>query len=400
MSLTKTVTSAKNIVLKVTARAFGYPGVTGGGNPVTVFMFPTTSHSQTVSREGMEIRTALAKTCLWESVTVHRHNDDDPDSTVEVRETLLESNEHSSENGNATDDLLYGGCRSDDLILRFYMPSGEEVPFCAHAAMGACVVASNEQRRDDDGFHKHDDKDCNNVIKFVSSSTEQTSYATINNNEISLRIEQPHNQTLVSPSQTEKLLSHIGLTLADTGISSDGTPITERHDPRLLPSFLNSSVARYKTLIPIPSLNTLHSAIAPTDPLQFQNSCDEISSTGVYLYTPVSTAPGNLPRYECRQFPRASGYPEDPATGIAAAALAASLERQRWERGDTDGSGGNYEMVQGTAMGKRSRLVVRVGDRVVDEDGTRGVGSIVCSGCVEIDLRTEVVIDSFGSFVE
>ena len=27
-------------------------------------------------------------------------------------------------------------------------------------------------------------------------------------------------------------------------------------------------------------------------------------------------------RYECRQFPRASGYPEDPATGIAAAALA------------------------------------------------------------------------------
>ena len=53
--------------------------------------------------------------------------------------------------------------------------------------------------------------------------------------------------------------------------------------------------------------------------------------------------------YECRQFPRSSGYPEDPATGIAASALAATL---RFGPDDNKKSTiVNYDIYQGTAMG-------------------------------------------------
>jgi hypothetical protein len=53
-----------------------------------------------------------------------------------------------------------------------------------------------------------------------------------------------------------------------------------------------------------------------------------------------------------RQFPRASGYPEDPATGIAAAALAVSLH-SRHPR-----SNNRFKFFQGSAMGKPSVIVV------------------------------------------
>ena len=75
----------------------------------------------------------------------------------------------------------------------------------------------------------------------------------------------------------------------------------------------------------------------------FAEACAAMDdSTGVYLYAPKPSLPSsdtNITKsnnngdrrsrhlsFECRQFPRSSGYAEDPATGIAAAALAASLQ--------------------------------------------------------------------------
>ena len=81
--------------------------------------------------------------------------------------------------------------------------------------------------------------------------------------------------------------------------------------------------------------------------------------------------------YECRQFPRASGYPEDPATGIAAAALASSLQR-----GGILGDNGKFVMYQGTAMGKKSSLNVRIND-----------DTVYCSGTVEIDNEEYISVD-------
>ncbi|MDO9439349.1 MAG: PhzF family phenazine biosynthesis isomerase, partial [Beijerinckiaceae bacterium] len=82
----------------------------------------------------------------------------------------------------------------------------------------------------------------------------------------------------------------------------------------------NAVTSRVKTLIPIKSvdrLNDLHTSMPTTE-----KCCESIGSTGLYPYAVDSQADR---RFEARQFPKSSGYPEDAATGIAAAALAFGL---------------------------------------------------------------------------
>ncbi len=84
------------------------------------------------------------------------------------------------------------------------------------------------------------------------------------------------------------------------------------------PGVLNASTSRVKTLVPVDSPAALD-ALRP-DFGRIEGVCDQLDSTGIYAY--AHGGPGVL---HSRQFPRASGYPEDPATGIAAAALALGL---------------------------------------------------------------------------
>lgn len=92
-------------ILKVSARAFVSPVVAGsssssaaakssGGNPVTIF-----SPSSPSTKLTPELRSRLAQTCTWESVVVEPCQEDG-DSTVSSQ-------------------------------FSFFMPSGEEVSFCA-----------------------------------------------------------------------------------------------------------------------------------------------------------------------------------------------------------------------------------------------------------------------------
>ncbi len=52
--------------------------------------------------------------------------------------------------------------------------------------------------------------------------------------------------------------------------------------------------------------------------------CESIGSTGLYPYAAIDL---QEQLFTARQFPKSSGYPEDAATGIAAAALAFGLLR-------------------------------------------------------------------------
>ncbi|KAL3937196.1 MAG: hypothetical protein SGARI_002242, partial [Bacillariaceae sp.] len=85
------------------------------------------------------------------------------------------------------------------------------------------------------------------------------------------------------------------------------------------------SIARPKTLVPLQSTRLLHQAVAPKLAKKFQDDCRSLDdTTGLYLYAQSQDEDG---AWECRQFPRAS-YPEDPATGIAAAALVCYLKTE------------------------------------------------------------------------
>ncbi|MCV9940803.1 PhzF family phenazine biosynthesis protein [Boseaceae bacterium BT-24-1] len=109
----------------------------------------------------------------------------------------------------------------------------------------------------------------------------------------------------------------------------------------------NAATSRVKTLVPLRSVDILN-GLRP-DFARVKALCDAIGSTGLYPFAPVDPDTGI---FSARQFPRSSGYPEDAATGIAAAALAWSA----WDLGLT--SKPRVVIRQGEAMGRPSQITV------------------------------------------
>jgi trans-2,3-dihydro-3-hydroxyanthranilate isomerase len=84
------------------------------------------------------------------------------------------------------------------------------------------------------------------------------------------------------------------------------------------PPVINAATSRVKTLVRMPGIAALD-ALVPLSG-HVEAACAAIDSTGLYPYA-VEAGAGGAPVVAARQFPRSSGYPEDAATGIAAAAL-------------------------------------------------------------------------------
>ncbi|SOD72581.1 PhzF family phenazine biosynthesis protein [Jatrophihabitans sp. GAS493] len=105
------------------------------------------------------------------------------------------------------------------------------------------------------------------------------------------------------------------------------------------------STARAKLMIPLPAESALD-ALEPDYELLWQ-VCDELDVTGFYAFAPGTE---NVD-ITARQFPRRAGYVEDPATGVAAAALAAhlaaGLHAPGWH---------TWRIAQGRRMGRPSIL--------------------------------------------
>ncbi len=87
--------------------------------------------------------------------------------------------------------------------------------------------------------------------------------------------------------------------------------------------------------------------------------CETFGVSGFYPFTRRTDKPGAT--VEARQFPLRAGFPEDAATGVAAAALAAYLTRY-----DLDSASGHHEfrIAQGYAMGAPSLI-----EALADADG-------------------------------
>jgi trans-2,3-dihydro-3-hydroxyanthranilate isomerase len=104
------------------------------------------------------------------------------------------------------------------------------------------------------------------------------------------------------------------------------------------------STARPKLMIPLrdePSLD----ALAP-DFERLWTACDDLDVTGFYPFT-VAARDADV---AARQFPKRSGYDEDPATGVAACGLGAYLALDApdgWHR---------WTIAQGRAMGRPSLI--------------------------------------------
>jgi PhzF family phenazine biosynthesis protein len=111
------------------------------------------------------------------------------------------------------------------------------------------------------------------------------------------------------------------------------------------------SVSRAKLMVDVVGLHRLR-----PDPDAVRQVCERLGVTGLY---PFMTDAGGW--VFARQFPRDSGYPEDPATGLAAAGLACLLAT----RENADGRH-TYAIRQGQDMGRPSLITAhatRVGGR-------------------------------------
>lgn len=241
--------------------------------------------------------------------------------------------------------------------MAFFMPTGEQVSFCAHAAMGGalCMVTSST------------------VVNFQDS----------NKNNYQARVDVP--DQIVSLHMQAKFKQH---KVSNSGLLCRLIRDTLRlslSDDVQQSSFCHASIARPKTLIRVKSVEALHKAIAPKNPEHFQSCCDALDdSTGIYLY---AKRDDDDDEWECRQFPRASGYPEDPATGIAAAALAATLDCIEPKK--------SYKFHQGTAMGKASLIMVdelEWDNTDTDNDAHDRHVSFKLVGHVQIDDRETIKI--------
>lgn len=125
-----------------------------------------------------------------------------------------------------------------------------------------------------------------------------------------------------------------------------------RLDDTMPPPATNAATSRAKTLVPLRNVAALQ-ALAP-DFAAMESTCEAIASTGLYPYALESASV-----VFARQFPKSSGYPEDAATGIAAAALWGHLAAAGAIAVGTPAAPAVCTVRQGDAMGRPSAIAVR-----------------------------------------
>lgn len=200
--------------------------------------------------------------------------------------------------------------------FRFFVP-GHEMEMCGHATVGALWC-----------LHRRGEWDGQQVaIETLSGIVRGELH------QGKVRISQPAGHiTRLDDAQKQAIAGVLGIPTSD--IEGD---------------VLNASTSRVKTLVRLRDQAALN-ALRP-DFGRLQALCENIGSTGLYPFAVVNMAQAV---YAARQFPRASGYPEDAATGIAATALAFGLLELHLLDGE------RLTVQQGAAMGSPSELMIEL----------------------------------------
>lgn len=218
------------------------------------------------------------------------------------------------------------------LVMKYWVPN-HEMEMCGHATVGAVWVM------DQLGLLPAVDR-----LRISTLSGIVDAQIDKNGSDTSVLVSQPTGTVENIPDDlAAQVLSCLGI------ISSELAPSR---------TVQNGKTSRAKTLVPIKDKSVLD-RLSP-DPGAVKSICEKIGSTGLYPYAVLDQ---DAQIVEARQFPRSSGYNEDPATGIAAAALTYGLI----DSGVI--SAGTIQPVvvrQGWSMGQPSEIFVslRHGERV------------------------------------
>lgn len=227
--------------------------------------------------------------------------------------------------GHESGFVMPASSADSDFAFRFWVPR-HEMEMCGHATIGAlwCLATAGRLR--------------DSQIRIETRSGSVTGYVGLNESAApSIEISQPAGKVVdLTRAQEEEVLSTLDLS---------------RDDLLDLP-IQNAVTSRVKTLIPMKSPMQLNALVS--DMQRTEACCVSIGSTGLY---PYAIDDQGERRFEARQFPKSSGYPEDAATGIAAAALAFGLLKNGLVSADSR----RITVLQGRAMGSLSEIGVRLG---------------------------------------
>ena len=227
------------------------------------------------------------------------------------------------------------GC---DYHLRFFVP-GHEMEMCGHATVGTMWA-----------------------LRQWGQWQEDTAWVQTLSGRVQVIWDEPTQRVWISqPPVTVEPLSDDQAHLITSVL---GLPV----DSEIL-SVVNAATSRIKTLIRLADTNVLNT-LRP-DFASIKAVCEAIGSTGLYPFAESSA--GN---YSARQFPKSSGYPEDAATGIAAAALWGYLAKT----GAVDSTVVS-SISQGEAMGSPSLIEVKARH---DDDGV-GAGCWLSGEVIWVD---------------
>ncbi len=147
--------------------------------------------------------------------------------------------------------------------------------FVADAAIGACLVLTNDKLT-------VSSKECSQenlrssmtTVSFTTAEEGSRYDATVTGNVVQLITDALHHESECNSHSflLEDFLFEVGLDVSDV--------TTEVDSGFRWPTFINTSIARPKTIIPIASLERLHAATPPQNPEKFREMCDSIDSTG------------------------------------------------------------------------------------------------------------------------
>jgi len=182
-----------------------------------------------------------------------------------------------------------------DFQLRFFVPE-HEMEMCGHATVGTAWLM-------------HDLQITNKAVLDIST---KSGY-------VRTRRTEQDGQTLVFVSQPHGKVTNIS---DDTVIEEILSVLRIQRDQVAQWPIQNACTSRVKTAIPLTDVDTLNN-LNP-DFSKVKDLCEMLGSTGLYPYAVIQSDETPI-KVEARQFPKASGYPEDAATGIAAAALSYTL---------------------------------------------------------------------------
>ncbi|MFM0433756.1 PhzF family phenazine biosynthesis isomerase [Paraburkholderia aspalathi] len=228
-----------------------------------------------------------------------------------------------------------------DFRFRFFVPN-HEMEMCGHATLGALWLLRHA------GVWRTDAARIETLSGIVEAR-----YDALDASDARIEVSQPAGR--VEPVNDATLIAR---TLDALNLTADD----------LLPlGIVNATTSRTKTLVPVRATARLN-AIAPKLE-RIEAVCDALSSTGLYPFSLDADAPHV---FDARQFPRSSGYPEDAATGIAAAALLFGAHRYGLVAAGERG----IVVRQGVAMGRPSAIGVNFRDPADASQGCWLSGSV------------------------